>query len=227
MAKKDDETLMPEPQPEVSTLDMLRMMAAMQERFTTAIESISARRDEGPAPNQDKMAEALQMLAEATKVGSELQARETRRAHRPSNEVVPMISVFNRRGETLDGYKKPALKCVMMIPWLAEWESQTREEVELLNLLEPGIYQMELNDGESVAATVKIDFKVDGKPSRLLMTHETAFNNDNFKKMLPMRTILRNLLSQHREEVASAARFVMTDSEEKALIEAGKLLVSV
>jgi hypothetical protein len=177
---------------------------------------------------QDKLATAMERVADATKTGAELQASETRRAHRPSNEVIPGISVFNRRGLTLPddatGPRKPPLKCLMLLPWIAEWESLTREEVELLNLLQPGEYVVKRIDNSKVRVVVQVELKVDGHtPSRLLLTHETAFNNDNFRLAPGLADMMRQILRQHAPDIRAQAAAIMSDEEEEALIEAGEL----
>lgn len=177
----------------------------------------------------ETLSTALVRLSESNIEGSKLIADETRRAHRPSNEIVHGRSVFNRRGLLLpeDIYKKPALKCIMMIPWLVEWESINREEVELLNLLQPGEYVLSRVDRTKIRVTVHVDYKVDNvTPSRLIMNHETAFNNDNKDLMPALTDWLRMILKQHDPETRSLAAAVMSDEEEEALIEAGELSVS-
>lgn len=177
-----------------------------------------------------RLASALERVAESQMLGSQLIASETRRAHRPSNEVVPNISVFNRRGTMLPEsvYKKPPLKCLMMIPWLVEWESITREEVELLNLLQPGDYTLKRTDLSKINVEVKVDYKTDRvTPSRLIMNHETGFNNDNFRLMPALTELLRQILKQHTDiDIRQRAAMVMSDEEEEALIEAGRLEIS-
>lgn len=209
---------------------------AILERLTTAMEGLRAQTPASDAGRIEglinTLAPALARLAEAQVEGSRLIADETRRAHRPSNEITHNRSVFNRRGTLLpddaDGPRKPPLKCVMLLPWIAEWESLTREEVELLNLLQSGVYIIKRTDDSKVKLHVTLDFNVDGvTPSRLVMTHETAFNNDNFRLMPGIVNFVRQVLKQHDPETARKAAAVMSDDEEAALIEAGDLLVSV
>lgn len=202
-------------------------------RLTTALETMVNRQAAAPSDTNaailEKLGTAIERMAESGLAGSKLIADETRRAHRPSNEVVPGVSVFNRRGTGLGAeYQKPKLKCLMMIPWLVEWESITREEVELLNLLQPGDYQLKRIDGTKVRIGVRIDYAVDNvTPSRLVMSHETAFNNDNFKLIPGLVELLRQILRQHDPDVRHEAAAVLSDEEEEAMIEAGELSVSV
>lgn len=204
-------------------------------RLTSAMEVIAANSASGGNTGRNDelmvtLTSALERLAAAQITGSELVAQEHRRAAqavRPSNQIIPEVSVFNRRGTKLEDYQKPKLKCLMMLPWLVEWESVTREEVELLNLLEAGSYVITRIDRTKITATVTIDYKTDGKtPSRLIMTHDTAFNNDNFKMMPPLTDMLRGILKQHDRSIANASKAVLSDEEEEALIEAGQLSVS-
>lgn len=204
-------------------------------RLTSAIETLATRQQETPSSTNEAMmatlSGALARLAETQIEGSKLIANETRRAARPSNEVVPQISVFNRRGVLLpddaDGPRKPLLKCLMLVPWLLEWESCTREEVELANLLEAGEYTLTMNDKAKVRVTVTVEYKSDNyTPSRLILTHETAYNRENFRRIPPMADCFRQFLREHDDEVRQMAAAVMTDEEEEALILAGELSVS-
>lgn len=241
MAKKDDDSIpkewqagMPKEETvEAPKIDPMEVMA----RLAGALETISKSIAQNPAAQSQelmlRLSSALERVSEAQMQGSKLIADETRRAHRPSNEVNPQISVFNRRGTLLDpsnttGPLKQKLKCLMLLPWLAEWESLTREEVDLLNLLQPGEYLLKRIDNSKVRVTVAVEMRVDGKtPSRLVMTHDTAFNNDNFRLVPPLPDLLRQVLRQHDPEIKAAAAAVLTDEEEEALIEAGELSVSI
>lgn len=225
MPKDKDETVMPTPPDPWEVLN----------RVTAAIEMLALRQQAAPSStNEELMAtlsNALVRLSETQLEGSKLIADETRRAVRPSNEVVPMISVFNRRGQLLpedaEGPRKPLLKCLMMVPWLLEWESCTREEVELANLMEAGEYTLTLNDKTRVRVVCTIDYKADQvTASRLLITHDTAFNKENFRRIPPLSECFRQYLRQHDPEIKQFAAAVMTDEEEEALIAAGELSVS-
>lgn len=221
----------PAPPPAPGSLqDLIIAQQAMMQQMATALSMLAAQGSN--TSGQEALTQALARLSEANLEGSKLIASETRRANRPSNEVVPKISVFNRRGELLpddaEGPRKPKLKCLMLIPWLVEWESVTREEAELLNLLEPGDYTIKRVDNSKVRVTVNIELHTDGRsPSRLLLNHDTAFNNDNFRLIPALADMLRQILKQHRPEVALMAANVMEDEVEEMMIEAGRLSVSV
>lgn len=230
--KDDDPAPFEEPTGEEAAPDPVAIdpMAVML-RLTMALEALTARQDQTPNDHigalMEKLSDALVRVSESNIEGAKLITEENRKSHRPSNTVIPNVSVFNRRGELLPDYQKPKLKCLMMIPWLIEWESVTREEVELLNLLEAGSYSLKRIDRTKINVDIKVEYKTDNvTPSRLLMNHETAFNNDNFTMMPPLADMLRDILKQHDRQIARAAQAVLTDEEEEALIEAGELSVS-
>lgn len=238
MSKTTTEPPAPDPVPEVpgelvpmTDRDILVRMLGAFEKLTERLAQPNSSASESShlANLITTLSTAMERVSQSSLEGAKLMAEESRKAHRPSNQVVPNRSVFNQRGENRpDGSSKPRLKCTMMIPWLVENESATREEVELLNLLEPGMYSLRRNDGTKVSLTVTVETKADMKtPSRLVMNHETAFNNDNFKMMPPLTDMLRQLLKQHPKSIASAANAILSEDEETALIEAGDLAVSV
>jgi hypothetical protein len=199
------------------------------ERALTLLATIAANGSGNGTENKaiEKLTSALERMTAAQVNGANEALEESRRAFRPSNTVIPNVSVFDRRGTKLDDYKKPPLKCLMMIPWLVEWESCTREEVELLNLLEPGSYTVKRADRSKINIEVTIDYKADRvTPSMLKVMHESAFNNDNFKMMAPLSDMLRDMLKQHDRKISMAAAAILTDEEEEAMIEAGELSVS-
>lgn len=218
MAKKDDDDLTPAAPP-VNPFDVL-------DRLASALEGLKTQQG-GGGVNEDLMARlagALERVSAAQVEGAKIIADESKRAHRPSNEVVPRISTLNPRGER--DYPKPKLKCPMWIPWQADPDSMTREEIELANLLEPGEFVVRKMDGTKVKVSIKITYGLDEiTPSRLLLTHETAFNNDNKQWMPPLVDIFRTILTSKPETRARAAA-VLTMDEEIALIEAEKLPVS-
>lgn len=146
------------------------------------------------------------------------------RQQQPDNKFAPLISVFNPQGDLQ--YPKPDLKCKMYLPWEAEKESLTWEEIELLNLLQAGEYTVKRNDGTKIMITVKIVRNLNGRPERLLMNSETGFNDDNHWLMPPLTTTLRNILDQN-PETKQLAREILTMDERYDLVLEGKLPVSV
>jgi hypothetical protein len=241
MAKKqsDDESLptgseLPDSEPLTANIDPFVVIANLTEAINRLgqrqeqLEQRAAQSDGGDT-TQELMATlgaALARVADANIKGSEQIAAEMRRSQRPSNEIVPMRSVYNQRGVLLDDYQKPPLKCVMFIPWFAEWESLTREEVELLNLLQPGLFRVSFNDEDEFEMSVKMEYALDGKtPSRLLMNNDKAHTQENHRRNIPLRAMLRQIVAQI-PGTEQALAMVLTEKEEAAMIAAGKYTVS-
>lgn len=235
MAKQTDPPESETPATPTQAPDPWAILNKLADALSAAKTSPKAQSDEAVMA---RVMEMVERVAGAQLQGMQILSTEARRSNRPSNEIIPGISVFNRRGVLLDpndpGPHKPKLKCLMMIPWLVEWESITREEAELLNLLEPGEYIYLRPDRSRVKMGVKIDYKMDGvTPSRLIMNHITddgapgsAFNRDNYTLNGGLVDMLRIILKQHSPAVRAAAAAVLSDEEEEALIECGQLTIS-
>jgi hypothetical protein len=196
----------------------------LMERLTAALESLSKREADAGANSQVAaamvlLAESLQGLRTGQMQAAQLTADMQRRVTRPENAFPPNISAYNPRGDK--DFPRPQLKCQMLIPWPVEAEAHTREEIELLNLLEAGEFVITRSDRSKLKLTVAIARKLDSdEPSQLSVNHETGFNNDNHK-MLPHDWI-RQLVMANPKTKAAAAN-VLTTEEEIALIAAGKL----
>lgn len=108
-----------------------------------------------------EMASALDKLAKIAENSQRVQAAQLKQTAPRNNAQGPRISPYNPRGEK--DYPMPTLKCEMHMPFPSSpaIHAFDREEVELLNLVEPGKYAIELNDG-SVRIIV-----IQGKRNRL------------------------------------------------------------
>lgn len=146
------------------------------------------------------------------------------RQQQPDNRFAPGISVYNPQGDLQ--YPRPKLKCPMFIPWEAEEESATFEEIELLNLLESGDYSVKRNDETRVPVTVKISMNNNGKADRLLMNSETSFNDDNHWMMPGLTVILRQILATRPHTKLAAAK-ILTMDERMDMVMSGELPCSV
>jgi hypothetical protein len=196
----------------------------LMERLTSALESLSKREADAGANSQVAaamvlLAESLQGLRTGQMQAAQLTADMQRRVTRPENNFPPNLSAYNPRGDK--DFPRPPLKCPMLIPWPVEQEAHTREEIELLNLLEAGEFVITRSDRSKLKLTVAIARKLDSEePSQLSVNHETGFNNDNHKQ-LPHDWI-RQLVSANPKTKAAAAN-VLTMEEEILLIAAHKL----
>lgn len=107
------------------------------------------------------MAEVMAMFADIQKQNLEnqkaqigVQQEQLKQTKKRSNVSPPMISCFNPQGEK--DYPMPRLKCEVWMPWIEHpnYHGNTWEEVELLNLIEPGEYTVTLNDGTPAVCNV-------------------------------------------------------------------------
>jgi hypothetical protein len=171
----------------------------------------------------DTLSKAMDRLAVVQEQGAERIATETKRAARPSNEIAPMRSVYTPRGRDY----QVMLRCKMMIPWEVDEKTSTREEIELLNLVQQGEYRVRRSDGTAYVEKVTTTTDLNGKPSLVNITNETAFNNDNYKSAPGIVDRLRQILKQHSKEIQGKAAAVLSMDEEDALIAAGDLAVTV
>lgn len=189
-------------------------------RLASAIE-VLATRPAGPLTTDSRVLERLVAVMEKVAMGQQTAntaaADAIRKSQDPSNMFVPNVSVFNPRGER--DHPRPKLKCRMFLPWEAEVESLTREEIELLNLLEPGEFYIRRNDESRILIEIKANVNPNtGAFDRLLMNSETGFNNDYHWLIPPMRNMLRQILNQ-RPSTRVAAAAVRSVEDELALIE--------
>lgn len=204
---------------DVSTAELL-------DRFTKAMETLASRSAE--ATDRDALAKLADAFDRMTAAQQEISAQNTRTQrliHRPSNEMkVPKISVYNPRGDA--DFPRPVLKCEYYTPWFRprDPESLTREETELLNLLEPGRYILTLTDGSRMEVDVTGTKKLgsDTEWDRIVINHPSAFNHENRNRHFPLAFLLREWLKQ-KPKLHQKALSVLTMDEEDALIAAGKL----
>lgn len=193
------------------------------DRMTRALESLEARAAQSADPGA--LASAMAMIAQAMTgmkegmlQGAQIQADMQRRVQLPENRVAPMISAYNPRGDK--DFPRPALKCDMRIPWQVEPESMTREELELLNLLEEGEFWVTRSDRSRVQMRVTVERKLGtDEPNLITVAHKSAFNRYEHRQ-LPFDWI-RQMVTNNPATRERALK-VLTIDEERALIAAGK-----
>lgn len=210
--------------------EIRRLEAEIQESDRNVLSGTVGQMPDGDEPTlKDVMimlAAALQQIA-AGQVDSQRVATKAlesaQRQVQPDNRFAPLISTLNPQGDLQ--FPKPKLKCRMDIPWEAEDDSCTYEEVELLNLLEAGDFVIKRNDNSKVGVTVRVIMNYDGKPSRLFMNSETAFTEESHWRMPTLVSILRQILGSRPNTKALAAR-VLTMDERFEKVASGELSVS-
>lgn len=197
---------------------MLQMLERMEKRLG----------ETEPGQGQDMMAMAMMQLAQAMQGMQKTQidaaniiAGMQRTTMAPENKFFPAISDFNLRGEK--DFPRPQLRCEYFLPWPVKpsaSEELTREEVELLNLMVQGEHMVIRADRTRVKVICRIHTKLDSdEPSRVVLNHETAFNND-YHRLMPYDWIRQ--MVESNPKTRAAAKAVLTMDEEAALIVARK-----
>lgn len=139
-----------------------------------------------------------------------IQRKQLKQTEPKSLQMTPRISPFNLRGQK--DYPNPRLKCEMYIPWRldpnveAESPSLDREEIELLNLLEPGTYTVERTDGvRAPCSVVGVRNGVTGNLERISLLgpkdpdtnhHVGLFSNENKQTWPTLKNLVRQILEQ-------------------------------
>lgn len=181
--------------------------------------------------DEPTMAQVLARLAEIAAANTEVQKAQLKQTAPRSNAAVPKISVFNPQGEK--DYPMPDLKCEIQ-PWnqTPAFHAFTREEVELLNALEPGRFVIDLNDGSTIVCEVVGDRNSAGTLERLTLMgakdltsgqYGALFTHENKALFPALAVILRSMLEQQGTDHAG----VMTMRKQRALVQAGELPVSL
>lgn len=187
---------------------------------------------ETPPPTLDERLIAIQerqlALAEAQlaqqRLANDVQAKQLLQTAKRSNASIPGISVFNPRGEK--DFPMPRLKCAVYIPWkeTPELHKFDREEVELINLLQPGEYQVELTDGSTVTARILGEINtITGHLESLRVEGADPgsglFTSERKQSFPPLKALLRQM-------IGPPAAHVLTMKQEVALIASGDLAIS-
>lgn len=167
------------------------------------------------------MASVLALMASILKSNNETQQAQLQQTKRRSNLNGPHISAFNPRGQK--DYPMPELKCEIHAPWQIKpgIHGLDREEVELFNLLEPGIYPIELTDGSRrVVSVVGSTNTITGKLEQMVLAgaydpgtkqHGALFTKEDKQLFPSLKQMLRQMLGD-------AATGVMSKLEEQRRI---------
>lgn len=227
--REEDEPDREAPPPSVvvqqQALDALNPQS-VNDRLLRALEGLESRKAEGGASDMMalammELAKGLQSIKDGQIQAAQIIAQMQRQTTAPENKFHHNISVFNLRGDK--DFPRPPLRCDYFLPWPirpSAAEELTREEIELLNLIEPGEHTVVRADRTKVKITVRIDRKFDSDvPSRVVFHHDTAFNND-YHQLMPHDWIRQMLYSNPKTKMAAMG--VLTMEEEEALILARK-----
>jgi hypothetical protein len=170
--------------------------------ITAALEYIKNHRLSSDAT--DTQSQILANLAEIAKQQHQVQKAQLKQTAPKSNQAGPKRSHFNPQGEK--DYPMPELKCIVHMPFPQRpgLHGMDWEEVELMNLVRPGEYLIELNDGMLTALVITGRMNHEsGKLEEMLWSgrrdpdsgHPTPFfTSSNRSQFPPLRVILRQVL---------------------------------
>ncbi len=171
-----------------------------------------------------EMSAALDKLAKIAENSQRVQAAQLKQTAPRSNAQGPRISPYNPRGDK--DYPMPTLKCEMHMPFpqTPALHAFDREEVELINLVEPGKYAIELNDG-SVRYIVlngrrnRLTGHVDsiqwqGEPDEDSGHPTPLFTGHNKQEYPSLKIMLRQMLGEKKafRDEENAEKFGMDES---------------
>ena len=155
----------------------------------------------GFTPDQfEQLIEAIRgNAAESVEQQAEIHARVLRQQLYPQNDTCPQISPYNPLGDR--DHPKPPLKCAFFLgPYPLEPETLTVREVELMNQLEPGQYDVTKADGVTVVFLVIPSYRTDGRTLERLTIGFPCADSEQRQNFPPFSQMLREVVDQ--QEVA-------------------------
>lgn len=157
---------------------------------------------------QSEFGAALDKLAAIAENSQRVQAAQLKQTAPRNNAQGPRTSPYNPRGEK--DYPMPTLKCEMHMPFPQSpaMHAFDREEVELINLVEPGKYAIELNDGsvryivlngKRNRLTGRVDsIRWEGEPDEDSGHPTPLFTGHNKQEYPGLKIMLRQMLGEKK-----------------------------
>lgn len=178
----------------------------------------------GIAPTAEQWSQLMAVLSTNKiadmEVAATIHAQAMKKALRPENEVAPGVSVYNPQGERDHPRPKPT-HIYMMGPYpIADpgnYDTVTLTEIELLNQLKPGDFQVTKADGTSVKATIKTEYEGDGTKPRRTWLHIPIANDEQKESWPPLVQVLSEILTGETP-MQSYARYQRIIAEQQAEI---------
>jgi hypothetical protein len=126
---------------------------------------------------------------------AQIHALAMKKQLRPENETHPDVSVYNPRGER--DHPRPRLICEMFLgPYPLEKDVLSVKEIELLNRLEPGLYDVTKADGMIVPFHVIPRMRVDGRTVERITIAFPCADDDQKQNFPPFAMMLREVVDQ-------------------------------
>jgi hypothetical protein len=144
----------------------------------------------------DKLIEAIRGNAtDRVSAEAEIHARAMKKQLHPENEVCPQKSVFNPLGER--DHPRPPLRYEFFLgPYPLEAQTLLSKEIEYLNRLEPGTYDVTKGDGTVVSFYVIPKFRLDGRSIERITIAFPCADDDQKQNYPPFTQMLREVVDQ-------------------------------
>lgn len=128
-------------------------------------------------------------------VEADIHARALKKQLHPENETCPGISVFNPLGER--DHPRPPLQCEMFLgPYPLEAQTLLTKEIEYLNKLVPGNFNVTKSDGTMVPFNVAPKYRLDGRSIERLTIAFPCADDDQKQNYPPFTQMLREVVDQ-------------------------------
>lgn len=151
----------------------------MAEKFEALQEQVAALIAAKSTPDDDRLEKILLRVAQ-------MSADAHERAANPSNKTHPGISVFSYP-EGDRARPRPELKCEMYwVGYPIDLDTTTAEELELLNLAEPGVYAFIRTDRSRDTLTINGDRTPDGRVAKMMFQFPVTENRETLPSMTDM-----------------------------------------
>lgn len=164
---------------------------------------------EEAVPNEPSVASLMAMLIEIQRGNQEVSREQLKQTKNRNNAQPPLISVYNPQGEK--DFPMPKLEREVLMPWSERpgIHTLTWEEVELMNMIRPGEYVVELLDGTPVQVCVLgTKNTITGKLERIAFMGErdpesnqysTLFSKERRNAFPAIPAFLKQILDQQPE----------------------------
>jgi len=144
----------------------------------------------------DRLIEAIRGgQADRVEAEAAIHAKAMKAQLHPVNETCPEKSVYNPLGER--DHPRPPLKCEMFLgPYPLEAQTLLTKEIEYLNKLEPGSYEVTKGDGTVVPFNVIPKFRVDGRTVERFTIAFPCGDDEQKQNFPPFTQMLKEVVEQ-------------------------------
>jgi len=158
--------------------------------------------------SREELIAAMQLLVQGMKnnqeadleVAATIHAQAMKKALRPENEISPMVSAYNPKGETKYPRPKPTQIYMMARYPICDpgnYDTTTWSEIELLNQVKAGAYKVTKSDGMDVEILVSCEKDSAGRPYKttLFADGKGIMDDEQKQNWPPLLQILTQIVT--------------------------------